>query len=206
MNIFFMRHGETSWNTIKRLQGTTDIPLNENGLALAKKTAQAMFRQGINFDRIYTSPLTRAKQTAAIMNEYSNVDIIEDSRISEFCFGKGEGVLFKDILENPQYEKLKAWFKTPQNYESFEGSETFEHFFLRIDSFLEDIKKLEILENPPKNVLIVCHGGVTRGLLKQMLNLSIQNFADLKIPNCSINCMTLEKGIFQVQYTAKVFE
>ena len=103
MNIFFMRHGETSWNTVKRLQGTTDIPLNQNGIELAKKTAVGMYQQGITFQRIYSSPLIRAKQTAEQMNAFSNIEIIEDSRISEFCFGKGEGVLFKDIIEDPKY-------------------------------------------------------------------------------------------------------
>lgn len=206
MNIFFMRHGETSWNTVKRLQGTTDIPLNQNGIELAKKTAAGMYQQGITFQRIYSSPLIRAKQTAEQMNAFSNIEIIEDSRISEFCFGKGEGVLFKDIIEDPKYAKLKAWFKDPEHYEPFEGSESFQHFFGRISSFLDDIKLLEKQDKKIQNVLIVCHGGVTRGILKVMLDLSIKHFAELQIPNCSINCATLNEGTFQIQYTAKVFQ
>ena len=55
MKLYFIRHGETDWNIIKRLQGATDIPLNENGEAIAKETSQKL--QDISFDIVFTSPL-----------------------------------------------------------------------------------------------------------------------------------------------------
>ena len=60
MDIYLIRHGETDWNRMKKLQGTTDIPLNAYGIELAEKTAEGL--KDIPFDRIYTSPLIRARR------------------------------------------------------------------------------------------------------------------------------------------------
>ena len=65
MDIYLIRHGETDYNKKKRLQGVTDIPLNAQGIALAEKTAAGL--RDISFDRIYTSPLIRARRTAEII-------------------------------------------------------------------------------------------------------------------------------------------
>ena len=60
MKVYIVRHGETDWNTEKRLQGRQDIPLNENGREVARKTAQGI-RQ-ISFDAAFSSPLSRARR------------------------------------------------------------------------------------------------------------------------------------------------
>lgn len=62
MRMYIIRHGETEWNAAGRLQGQTDISLNENGVRLARITGQALSH--VNFDLIITSPLKRARQTA----------------------------------------------------------------------------------------------------------------------------------------------
>lgn len=203
MKVYFMRHGETDWNIVKRIQGTTDIPLNQNGLLLAEKTAAEMNRQGIRFDRIYSSPLIRAKQTAELMNKFSNVEIKYDDRIREFCFGKGEGITFEEIKVNPEYKMLRNWFLSPADYKAEKGAESYESFFGRIDDFLDN--EIRPIEKECGSVLVVCHGGVVRGLLKQMLGWSVERFAETKIPNCGINLMNLENGIFSLEYSAKIF-
>lgn len=90
MKVYFMRHGETDWNIVKRLQGTTDIPLNENGISLAKISAENMKNAGIQFDEIFSSPLNRAVHTAEIINEKYSCTIKTDERIKEFNFGQAE--------------------------------------------------------------------------------------------------------------------
>ena len=75
MKIYLIRHGETDWNLEQRLQGATDIPLNENGLELARETAKGL--QDVPFDVVYTSPLTRARQTAEIIRGHRNIPLIE---------------------------------------------------------------------------------------------------------------------------------
>lgn len=65
MEIYLIRHGETEWNTLRKLQGRSDTELNEVGIQLAQMTSKAL--EDIPFDVIYTSPLKRAKKTAEIM-------------------------------------------------------------------------------------------------------------------------------------------
>lgn len=68
MNFYFTRHGETEWNVKKKIQGTTDIPLDEKGIQQAKRLAETLLekqRDGeLHLDRVYTSPQLRAAETA----------------------------------------------------------------------------------------------------------------------------------------------
>ena len=89
MKIYFVRHGETEWNKQKRIQGRVDIPLDEFGRMLARKTATGLAE--IPFDVCYSSPLSRAKETATIILEGRDIPIIEDDRIIEMAFGEYEG-------------------------------------------------------------------------------------------------------------------
>ena len=69
MYIYIMRHGETAWNKAGKIQGSSDIALTDLGRELAVLSGEGFRRDGIFFDRIYTSPLSRAAETAAIVAE-----------------------------------------------------------------------------------------------------------------------------------------
>lgn len=62
MLIYIVRHGLTEWNKLKKLQGAADVPLAKEGILLAEKTGEAL--RNVKFDICFTSPLSRAKQTA----------------------------------------------------------------------------------------------------------------------------------------------
>ena len=79
MRLYIVRHGETDWNRIHRVQGRTDIPLNDYGRHLARETAEGM--KDVRIDLGYTSPLLRAKETAQILLGDRDVPLYEDSRI-----------------------------------------------------------------------------------------------------------------------------
>ena len=79
MKLYIIRHGETDWNVKRRFQGHSDIPLNEEGRRLAYLTAEAL--KEVPFTRIYTSPLKRASETAAIIKGVRQIPIIEEPRI-----------------------------------------------------------------------------------------------------------------------------
>ena len=68
MKIYLFRHGETDWNKQRRLQGQSDVPLNAFGIELAEKTARALEQEGTVFDRAFSSPLSRALETARILS------------------------------------------------------------------------------------------------------------------------------------------
>ena len=85
MQIYIIRHGETEWNTKRLLQGATDIPLNQNGVEVAKLTSEAL--KEVPFDIIYTSPLKRAVETAEIMRGDREIPVILVDRLKEISFG-----------------------------------------------------------------------------------------------------------------------
>ena len=87
--LYIMRHGKTDWNVLHKLQGHTDIPLNEEGRRMAE-AAREQYKD-INFDVCYCSPLIRARETAQIFLEGREVPIICDDRLMEMSFGVYEG-------------------------------------------------------------------------------------------------------------------
>ena len=93
MRLYIMRHGETDWNKIKQLQGKSDVPLNDFGRMLARKTAEAL--EKVPFDLVITSPLSRARETALIVKGEREIPLIEDARIEEMSFGIYEGLCCK---------------------------------------------------------------------------------------------------------------
>ena len=86
MVLYVVRHGETDWNKVKRVQGHTDIPLNEYGRHLARETAKGLKETRI--DLAITSPLIRAKETAQIILGTRQIPLLEDPRIKEIGFGE----------------------------------------------------------------------------------------------------------------------
>ena len=88
--LYIMRHGKTDWNTLGKLQGRTDIPLNDEGRAMAEK-ARTEYRD-VHFDVCYCSPLSRAKETAEIFLKGREIPILPDDRLVEMGFGRYEGM------------------------------------------------------------------------------------------------------------------
>ena len=79
--LYFVRHGESEWNTVGRICGATDIPLTDRGREMAKETAARIIEEGIKIDKIISSPLSRAYETAKIIGEVLGVDVKKDDRI-----------------------------------------------------------------------------------------------------------------------------
>lgn len=147
MNILIVRHGQTDYNKERKLQGWTDNPLNENGKQQALRTKMKLEKEPI--DIILCSPLTRAKQTAAIINANRKIPTIYDDRLRERDFGEFEGIAIAD------FKPYEVWsYKQDKQYEKAESTKD---FLNRIYEFLEEIQK----EYKGKNILIVAHAGVS---------------------------------------------
>ena len=89
MNIYFVRHGQTDYNLKEIIQGASDIELNETGIKQAYQTKEKL--KDIKFDKIYSSPLKRAKKTAEIIGEDRKITVEVDDRLKEISFGINEG-------------------------------------------------------------------------------------------------------------------
>ena len=88
MKLYVVRHGETVWNELHKVQGEADIPLAENGILLAEKTGEAL--KNVPFDLCFTSPLVRARKTAElilakhpVLLEYLDQEYVKYSKIKE---------------------------------------------------------------------------------------------------------------------------
>ena len=136
MEIYIIRHGQTVWNAKKLLQGSTDIELNENGRELAGETGRNL--ESVHFDKIYSSPLIRAYETACLIRGHRNIPIIRDERLRELCFGINEGKNFSKLLED-ESDPFHYFFKQPELYRAPEHGETLEHICERAADFLQEV-------------------------------------------------------------------
>ena len=107
MVFYLVRHGQTDWNNERRIQGHSDIPMNETGYKQIHNLADKMAKEKLHFDRIISSPLSRARITAGIIAErvgYDKEIIVDDLFIERYC-GNLEGVLWYPglNLDDPKY-------------------------------------------------------------------------------------------------------
>ncbi len=200
MRVYLIRHGETEWNRALRLQGQSDIPLNDIGIELAEITADAI--KDIRFDRIYSSPLIRAVKTAEIIRGDRALDIITDDRLSEICFGEGEGLRIPPRDGDSTNPIYKFEFDT-EHYIPPAGGETFDEIYERTADFWD--KELLPLEGRYENVLIAGHGGMNRAILNRLMNVPLKDFWKIKLDNCAISIIEVTDGMSEVIETGKKY-
>ena len=112
--LYIVRHGETDWNKRHKVQGRTDIPLNDYGRRLARETAEGM--KNIRIDLAFTSPLLRAKETAQIILEGRDVPLYDEERLQEISFGRYEGLYCGGENSDPESEAFNRFFNDTGNY------------------------------------------------------------------------------------------
>ncbi|MBQ7613512.1 MAG: histidine phosphatase family protein [Butyrivibrio sp.] len=150
MKIYVTRHGQTDYNKKRMMQGRSDIPLNDVGIAQAKARRESI--GDIKFDAVYASPLVRAIKTAEIIGNVDREEIIVDDRIIEANFGKYELMgYFETGLPMIAYWSLPEIFPAPK------GVETIKEMRDRTSSFLKELEQKDY-----ENVLVACHGGIIR--------------------------------------------
>ena len=178
--LYIMRHGRTDWNEMHRMQGQTDIPLNDCGRDMAEN-ARDLYKD-IHFDICFCSPLTRARETAEIFLKDRDIPIIYDDRLIEMCFGIYEGTA--NCFEIPDCP-IKVMFLEPEKYTTpAEGAESFDELFARTGDFLE--KTAKPLLNEGKDILIIGHGAMNSSIVCQVKNLPIKDFWSQGIENCKL--------------------
>jgi len=176
--IFLIRHGETIWNTKKLIQGQLDSPLTDNGIYQSNLLAQRM--EKINPDIIYTSDLKRAVDTANIINQHINKDIIEISGVRERHWG---------VFQGADWPKIKKFFPTQYKYYrndsknyKIPNGESYNQVTKRTMDSLVDI----IENHKNQKVVIVTHGGVISPLIRDLLSIPYETHRKFTISNTSI--------------------
>jgi broad specificity phosphatase PhoE len=176
--LLLVRHGETDWNRDGRWQGGSDTSLNDLGRGQARALAQEL--DG-NVGVVYSSTLSRARETAEIIAAKLGLEIRFDPRLRERGFGSWEGLTTSEIEE--RFADSHRRWRTGESAGA-DDAETFEDFFARVNGFLDDVLRL----HPDEEVLVISHGGSIRVI--HALATGLDYVRDHRlipgVPNCSV--------------------
>ncbi|MFZ6771111.1 histidine phosphatase family protein [Undibacterium sp. SXout7W] len=181
--ILLIRHGETAWNAIKRLQGHLDIPLNAEGTRQAKALAAAL--QNEKIDAIVSSDLQRAIQTAGEIARLQGISTRIDAGLRERCYGGFEGQLYSEI---PHLfpEAYAAWKSHDPDAEFPPGEntgETTRRFHQRVIEHIDHYAR----QFQNQKIALVAHGGVLECAYREAMQLPLNAPREVTIFNASIN-------------------
>lgn len=179
MDIYVMRHGETEWNSQRRVCGRSNIPLTEEGRRQAEEAAAGLVGRGIGV--ILASPLQRAQDTAAaVARRLEGVQVETDPRLLEQCFGDYEGCDYDDAEFRRMRKNLA--YRMPG------GGESFYDMAARLYPLIDEVRE----KYPHTNVLLVAHGGVCRLLHSYFENLTNEEFSAISTGNCQWRQYTVD--------------
>lgn len=188
LRLFFVRHGETSWNREGRLQGQHDIPLNDLGRAQAEEAGRRL--KTLVDPTILpwvASPLSRTVETAQLARRAVGLDedgFLREDRLKELSFGRWEGLTWKDVRQSdPQRAALRE--KDKWNTEPPEG-ESYKRLSARLAPWLQSVKG---------DWIVVAHGGVARVLLHDLSKVDPHEAAEIDIWQGRV--LVLQQGQFK---------
>lgn len=161
LRIFLARHGQTEWNAERRLQGGTDVPLNETGQKQARELAARL--SGVALDHIYTSALQRTRQTAAALGATTPTNAVV--ALNEQSLGKFEGIYLdgRNTEAATEFERRSA---SPSD--ALDGGESAEQHYARVSSAVSALRA----QHRAGAILIVGHGGTNALILRALLDLT----------------------------------
>ena len=174
-----LRHGQTDWNIDLRLQGSTDIPLNETGREQARVAAAHLNRE--DWDIIIASPLSRAKDTADIVAQELGMNVVIVPELIERSFGVAEGL------------DHASWRKLYESHQVIEGLESLEDLRARTVHLLDIIAN----EYSDQRVLAVSHGAFIRKVLTIVTNGELPREGE-RLSNASLNRFMHADGLWTI--------
>ncbi|MCU0154819.1 histidine phosphatase family protein [Bacillus safensis] len=177
--ICLVRHGETDWNAAKRIQGRTDIPLNDTGKWQAEQTG--LYLKDVHWDVVISSPLTRAKETAHLILNHVHAPLVIMDDFIERDYGDAEGMSFEErqkLFPDKQYPNMEPIEKIQNR-------------------MLEGIEKVRAAY-PDQHVLIVAHGAAIHALLTTLADehMGLQN---TRLVNACLNYVEWSDGKWKVR-------
>jgi broad specificity phosphatase PhoE len=188
---YLVRHGETEWNAIARMQGQLDSPLTALGREHARMSGQLLARLGV--DAVFASPLGRVRETLAIVAEHLPLPPSFDHRLMEWSAGAWSGERYADLPERWPHE-WAAWKADRYNQRS-PGGENFVDLAERARSFVEAADR-----RPSKRVAVVAHGFFNCALAEVLLGLSPVDTMQIRQANDTIIRIVVSDGVPSVDH------
>ena len=170
MKLYLVRHGETDWNIESKIQGQTDIALNERGRQQAEEFAARIAGGDYQVDSIYTSSKRRALETARIIGAALKIEPKVQPGLEEICLGKWEGYTWKQVKEL-FWDEYQLW-RDNRRYQEPPLGESYQQL---LDRLLPAIR--EIAQKERGNVLVVTHSAVIMTLLSYIYDTPFEDMA-----------------------------
>ncbi len=190
-----VRHGETAWNAEGRVQGQTDVPLSEIGHAQARAVAQALARE--RFAALYTSDLTRVRQTARPAAERLGLEPRAEARLRERHYGMFETLTYREAKE--RFPADYARFRERDPDFDFSGGESLSAFNARA---LECVAAIAAT-HAGASVLVFTHGGVLEMVYRRAAGMPLSSARDFEIPNAALNWVEIGADSWRVHAWAQ---
>jgi 2,3-bisphosphoglycerate-dependent phosphoglycerate mutase len=179
--ILLIRHGETEWNRIERIQGMEDIPLNAAGLAQAEAVAIEIGKIVRGDAELVSSDLVRTRETAKPIVEATGLHARYDARLRERHFGILQGKTYTEWREMDA-EGARRHAEGDQDYGP-EGGETAREFYLRCVNAVTDLA----IACDESTLVVVTHGGVVSSMYRHSQGVGAMGARTWSVPNASIS-------------------
>ena len=177
--MLFVRHGETDWNKLEKIQGSTDTDLNETGLRQAEELGEALEKEVHKIRKIYTSRQKRAKVTADKIAGYLGATVEVLDGLEELNLGVWEGLSWTEVQF--RYPKEFAAFAADRRYTRIPEGESYQMMLERLLLALQ-----KVINEQDEEVLLVSHSAVIRGLMTYLSGTPFEDMMQFKIPNLSV--------------------
>jgi 2,3-bisphosphoglycerate-dependent phosphoglycerate mutase len=193
-NIYLLRHGETDFNKQWIMQGGgVNSSLNDLGREQANKVSHFFFQNSVTFDRVFVSPLNRAKETAEIVTQKMQVPLEYDEILKEISCGVWEGKSLRDV-DGVLLDKLRN-----DPYQQYPEGESCYDVIQRSKKF---ITKTHLLEE--ESILVVSHGNFIRCITTALLDTSPDFAVKVFMDNCGLTHLSLFDKHYKLMYWNRI--
>ena len=188
ISVFLVRHGQTEWNKAGRFLGRTDIPLDDEGRAQAARLAGAL--APVQLNGIYSSPLSRAWQTAEAIAQNRNMQITPLRGLTELDQGDLEGHYGRDLPSD--FPAFYAKWKADPTDVRVPGGETLAECSARANRALRDVLTKH---SPGQNIAVVAHRVSIAAILAETIGLPVRFNMRIGQRNTAINLLSHRDGV-----------
>jgi len=189
-NIVLIRHGQTAWNKQEIFRGRADVPLDEVGLRQAQALADALRAEQIS--GIFTSPLSRAVQTAEAVAECHSLVPVPVPGFTDIDFGAWEGLAHDAVRE--RFPELYATWQAQPEEVTFPGGENLDAVCQRAGVALAEL----VQQHPGQTITLVAHRVVNKVLICHILGLPNSHFWQIRQDTAAINRFHVTHGSYIV--------
>lgn len=185
--LLLIRHGETPWNVLAKVQGCQDIALSDTGRMQAHLLSQ---RLNGTFTAVYTSPLHRAFETAQIICKPTKLEPIPLEALKEVDFGSWEGLTFKEISRlYPDY--FSSWLTDESIGPMYDGDGSIQNVSLRAKACIEEM----VQKHPNETIVMVSHGGLIKSALIGLFGWKMTMYHQFALGNTCITTIRFNETL-----------